>query len=510
MKRKPRSRSASNKPVTPPRQPSASALDAALVKACRDDFASFVELCFNLLNPSVQFIRNWHIDALVYQLDQVRLGKTTRLIANMPPRHLKSIVTSIAFAAFVLGHDPTKRIISVTYGADLAVKFAHDFRKIVTSPIYRRMFPGMRIARNVESEVVTTAGGFRLATSVDGALTGRGGDIIIVDDPIKPSDASSDNKREHVNEWFINTLLSRLDDKQNGAIILVMQRLHVDDLCGSLLRASHDWALLRFSAIAEEDEQVQVGEDDWHTRRAGDLLHPERQPKSVLDRIRAEMGSYNFAAQYQQCPVPLDGAIIKPTWFRRYDQPPARAASSRIIQSWDTASKAGAENHWSVCITVLIHEKKYYLLHVLRGRFDYPTLKARAISHAEAHKASRILVEDAGVGTALVAELQKAGLPAVAIKPEQNKRTRMSIQSSKIESGQFFCPDQAAWLPDFEAELFAFPHSRHDDQVDALSQALAHGAQSHGWDENSNSAIAKALQRLCEDALPPRIWPVVY
>ena len=137
---------------------------------------------------------------------------------------------------------------------------------------------------------------------------------------------------------------------------------------------------------------------------------------------------------------PLDGAIIKPTWFRRYDQPPARAASSRIIQSWDTASKAGAENHWSVCITVLIHEKKYYLLHVLRGRFDYPTLKARAISHAEAHKASRILVEDAGVGTALVAELQKAGLPAVAIKPEQNKRTRMSIQSSKIESGRFFVP----------------------------------------------------------------------
>ena len=243
-----------------------------------------------------------------------------------------------------------------------------------------------------------------------------------------------------MNEWFINTLLSRLDDKQNGAIILVMQRLHVDDLCGSLLRASNDWALLRFSAIAEEDEQVQVGEDDWHTRRAGDLLHPERQPKSVLDRIRAEMGSYNFAAQYQQCPVPLDGAIIKPTWFRRYDQPPARAASSRIIQSWDTASKAGAENYWSVCITVLIHEKKYYLLHVLRGRFDYPTLKARAISHAEAHKASRILVEDAGVGTALVAELQKAGLPAVAIKPEQNKRTRMSIQSSKIESGQFFVP----------------------------------------------------------------------
>jgi predicted phage terminase large subunit-like protein len=464
-------------------------VDAALIKACREDFASFVELCFNLLNPGAQFMSNWHIDALVYNLEQVRRGKATRLIANMPPRHLKSIITSIAFPAFVLGHDPTKRIIWVTYGADLAVKFAHDFRTIVTSPIYRRIFPGMRIARNVETEVVTTKGGFRLATSVDGALTGRGGDIMIVDDPIKPSDALSDNKREHVNEWFVNTLLSRLDDKQNGAIIVVMQRLHVDDLCGSLLRGSDDWTMLKLTAIAEEDEQIQIGEDDYHTRRAGDLFHPEREPMSVLDSIRSQIGSYNFAAQYQQRPVPLDGTIIKPTWIQRYEQPPASTGSSRIIQSWDTASPAG----WSVCVTVLIHEKKYYLLDVLRGRFDYPTLKARAISHAEARKANTILVEDAGVGTALVAELQKVGLPAIAIKPEQDKRTRMSIQSSKFESGQVFFPNWASWLPDLEAELFAFPNSRHDDQVDALSQALAHEDTSYGWDENSLENLAGAL-----------------
>jgi hypothetical protein len=178
MKRKPRSGTASSTPATPPRHPKASTVDAALVKACREDFASFVELCFNLLNPGTEFKRNWHIHGLVYQLEQVRFGRTTRLIANIPPRNLKSIITSIAFPAFVLGLDPSKRIISVTYGADLAVKFSHDFRSIVTSSIYRRLFPGTRIARNVETEVVTTRGGFRLATSVDGTLTGRGGDII--------------------------------------------------------------------------------------------------------------------------------------------------------------------------------------------------------------------------------------------------------------------------------------------------------------------------------------------
>jgi predicted phage terminase large subunit-like protein len=495
MKRKPQSRTASSQRAV---EPSAATVDAALIKACREDFASFVELCFNLLNPGTPFKSNWHIDALAYRLEQVRLGSTTRLIANLPPRHLKSIITSIAFPAFVLGHDPTKRVISVTYGADLAVKFAHDFRKIVTSPIYRRIFPGMRIARNVETEVMTTEGGFRLATSVDGTLTGWGGDIIIVDDPIKPSDAQSDSKREHVNEWFVNTLLSRLDDKQNGAIILVMQRLHVDDLCGSLLRASDDWTLLKLPAIAEEDEQIHICEDEVHNRLAGDLLHPAREPKSVLDSIRTLFGSYNFAGQYQQRPVPLDGAIINPTWVEeRYNQLPPRSTSHRIIQSWDTASKVGSGNHWTVCVTVLIADKKYYVVDVVRGRFDYPTLKARAIALAEEHKANRILIEDTGVGPALIAELRKAGLPVVAIRPEQDKRTRMSIQSSKFESGQVLFPNRARWLPDFEAELFAFPNSRHDDQVDALSQALAYGDKSTGWDENGFKNFDRFVNALC-------------
>jgi predicted phage terminase large subunit-like protein len=490
MKRKSRSSTASSKRAT---EPSASAVDAALVKACREDFASFVELSFHLLNPGKTLLGNWHLDALVYELEQVRLGRTPRLMVNIPPRHLKSLVTSVAFPAFVLGHHPTKRIISVTYGADLAVNFAHNFRKIVTSSLYRRIFPGMRIAWNVETEVETTEGGFRLATSIDGPLTGRGGDIIIVDEPIKSSDVLSDSKREHVNEWFINTLLSRLDDTQNGAIIVVMQRLHVDDLCGSLLRASDDWTLLKLAAIAEQDEQIQIGKNEYHPCRAGELLHPERRPMSALNSIRSNIGSYNFASQYQQRPVPLDGAIIKPTWVGRYDQPPPLTPSSRIIQSWDTASTVG----WSVCITILIHEKKYYLLDVVRGRFDYPTLKAHAISHAQAHKAQRILVEDdAGIGTALVAELRKAGLPAVAIKPEQDKLTRMSLQSSKFESGQVFFAKRAPWLADFEAELFAFPNSSHDDQIDALSQALAHGHPSYEWTDEALENFSKVIAAL--------------
>src|SRR3954452_21161599 len=160
----------------------------------RRHFPSFVQKCFHSLAPTATFLPNWHIEALAYHLNLARLGKITRLIINMPPRSLKSLMASVALPAFLLGHDPTKRVICVSYGSDLATKHGNDFRAIMASDWYRPTFPGTRISRtkNTEAEVLTTRNGYRLATSIDGTLTGRGGDIIIIDDPLKPSDALSD------------------------------------------------------------------------------------------------------------------------------------------------------------------------------------------------------------------------------------------------------------------------------------------------------------------------------
>ena len=252
-----------------------------------------------------------------------------------------------------------------------------------------------------------------------------------------------------------------------------MQRLHPDDPAGKLQRSSENWTTLSLPAIAEHDEAVEIGGKEPHYRHAGDVLHAEREPKSVLDEIRSTIGSDTFAAQYQQAPVPAGGVMIQRQWVGRYDQLPTRTLSSMVDQSWDTGSKDGALNDYSVCTTWLLHEAKYYLWHVLRERLDYPSLKARAIAHAREYRPHKILIEDTGVGTALVEELKKAGLPAIAVKPERNKRTRMSIQSAKFESGLVFLPYQAAWLHDYEAELFAFPNVRFDDQVDSTCQALA-------------------------------------
>ena len=228
----------------------------------------------------------------------------------MPPRSLKSIMCSVAFPAFVLGHDPSKRVIVVSYGADLAIKHGNDFRTVVNSAEYHAIFPGMRISsmKNTQTEVVTTQNGFRLGISVDGALTGRGADVIVIDDPIAALAALSQKAREHVRIWYFNTLLSRLDDKQNGAIVLVMQRLHEDDLAGVLLRGSDEWTVLSLPAIAERDEQIPIGNGQFYCRRAGDVLHPEREPRDVLESLRAQLGAETFAAQYQQQPVAPGGA----------------------------------------------------------------------------------------------------------------------------------------------------------------------------------------------------------
>ena len=234
---------------------------------------------------------NGHICAIAYCLEQIRLGKIKRLIINVPPRSLKSLMCSVAFPAFVLGHDPSKRLIAVSYGADLAIKHGNDFRAVINSAEYRAIFPGMRVSsmKNTQTEVVTTLNGFRLGTSVDGALTGRGADIIVIDDPIAALAAPSQKAREHVRLWYFNTLLSRLDDKQNGAIVLVMQRLHEDDLAGVLLRGSDEWTVLSLPAIAERDEQIPIGNGQFYCRRAGDVLHPEREPRDVLESLRAQM-----------------------------------------------------------------------------------------------------------------------------------------------------------------------------------------------------------------------------
>lgn len=204
----------------------------------RNDFESFLHRCFLMLNPGATYLPNWHIRAISHQLQRIRNGGINRLIINIPPRYLKSLTVSVILPAFLLGHDPRMRIFGVSYSNDLSAKHAADFRAIVHSDWYRKTFPSMRVARVADSDVFTTKRSFRRSTSVSATLTGLGGDMIILDDPQKPVDAQSGTLRNSLNQWFTNTLLSRLDNKATGVIILVMQRVHLHDLTGFLVENS--------------------------------------------------------------------------------------------------------------------------------------------------------------------------------------------------------------------------------------------------------------------------------
>jgi len=292
----------------------------ALVNAaCRKDFVSFVRKAFHVLNPTAPFCMNWHLCAVAHHLEQTRLGNFKRLRITLPPRSLKSMMCSVAFPAYVLGHDPSKRLIVASYSEDLAIKHSNDFRALINSAEYQAIFPRMRISalKNTQTEVVTTLKGGRLALSIDGAWTGRGGDIIIIDDPISALAALSEKARQHVADWYFKALLGRLDDKQNGAIVLLMQRLHEDDLGGIVVRGPEQWPMLNLPAIAEKDEEIPIGNGQVHFRRAGDVLHPQRESRELLESLRAQLGPEVFAAQWQQQPMPPGGAMIKRSWLRR-------------------------------------------------------------------------------------------------------------------------------------------------------------------------------------------------
>ena len=440
----------------------------------RNDFRAFTHKVFTTLCPGQTFERSWYNEATSYRLERVRHGQSKRLIINQPPRSLKSMTASVAWPAFVLGHDPTRRFICVSYSAELAKKHSNNFRAVVEAPWYRRLFPGTRIGqKDSEIEIELTARGFRLATSVGGTLTGRGGEVIIIDDPLKPDDAYSEPKRNAANKWFKNTLLSRLDDKRTGAIVIVMQRVHMDDLTGFVTAQSDEWEVLTLPAIAEIDEDIPISATKVYRRKAGEPLSPVREPITVLEKLKLQLGSDAFSAQYQQAPTPRGGAMIKRNWIQRYTDLPPQHERFLILQSWDTANKGGPANDFSVCTTWFVtRNKRWYLLEVWRRRVDYPDLKAAVQTLADKHKARRVLVEDAGAGTSLVQELRGEVAGIVAVKPDRDKISRMAVVSAKFESGLVFFPERTPWLADFEAELFAFPGSKYDDQCDSVSQAL--------------------------------------
>ena len=444
-----------------------------LALSARLHFSFFARRVYMTLHPGQPFDENWHQDALAAVLTAVAAGDIRRLIVNQPPRSLKSIYASIAFPAWVLGHRPSAKLICASYSGEFALKLARMFRIVIDAPWYREAFPKLRWKRLTDTECTTTENGFRYTTSIGGTLTGDGGDYLIIDDPNKAEDANSEAALRAARDWYAGTLLSRVNNKVTGAIIVVMQRLHLDDLTGYLL-AGGGWTHLKLGAVAQHTETFSLGNGRSHTFKAGELLQPKREPQWVLDELRFGMGAMNFSAQYLQEPQNPQGNMFKWEWLIAAVPPPLYHGV--LVQSWDTAQKVGFGHDYSVCTTWLrvADGRQHYLLDVYRGRLEFPDLRRKIRELAAHHNADQVLIEEAVSGIGILQELRRESLPfrLTGIVPVREKDMRFAAATLPMEQGTVFIPEKAPWLETLRLELLAFPYGSNDDQVDSISQYL--------------------------------------
>ncbi len=436
------------------------------------DFYSFFQEAFRTLHPNLSYEESWHAEVICRAVtDFMGQDADQNLVANAPPRSLKSEIVSVALVAYLLGKNPSLRILCVSYSQQIADAFARDTRTVMDADWYRRIFPTMRIKRSNENGIFTTKGGYRRTISVGGSVTGYGSDLTIIDDPIRADDVTSEAIREKTNNWLDTTLASRANDKRKAKTILVMQRLHVDDPSSTILRRKLT-RHLKLPAIADKDYRFELSPGRFKCWDADEPLHDERLHLGILAADRENLGERTFLAQYLQEPVPLDGGMIKWAWFKFYNELPAYRSTDRRIFSWDTALSDAGTADYSVCTEWLVRDRQFYLVNVTRARLIYPDLRHRIAAQNEAHGNAVIIVEDKGSGMSVAQDLKRDGINVISYKPETSKEQRASIASVQIESGNVLLPHEAHWLAEFQSECLAFPNGRHDDQVDSMSQAI--------------------------------------
>ena len=441
-------------------------------RAIQGDFLLFCKSMFALEGKT--WLDNWHQKAICDALEKVAIGKTKRLIINIPPRYSKTEISVINFMAWSMGLFPDSEFIHASYSKRLATNNAYKTRALMMSDAYQAVFPNMKLKDDskAKDEFRTEQGGIVYATGADGTITGYGAGkvrdgfagAIVIDDPNKAGEAMSDVRRQNVIDWYQSTMESRCNNA-NTPIIVIMQRLHEEDLSGWLLDggSGEKWEHLCIPAISKDGEAL------WSAKHSIEKLH----------KMEAT-DPYGFAGQYMQTPTPKGGGMVKKEWFRRYDSYPH---DCRMIQSWDTAQKSAQLNDPSVCTTWGITDTGYYLIDVQVIRAQYPELKRAAILLAEKYNPDTILIEDKSSGTSLIQDLRNDTLlPILSIIPCVDKVTRLSTCTSLIESGNVYLPNKAAWLYDFEGEVVVFPKGRHDDQVDSMTQFL-------NWQREQNTPV---------------------
>jgi predicted phage terminase large subunit-like protein len=437
----------------------------------RQDFLAFAERCFQELEPGKDFQIAKHMVAIAYQLQRVMTGEVKRLIISMPPRMLKSHLVSISFPAYIMAHNPSIRIVSASHTAELAQTFSTRTRTILQSDWYKVVAPRVRLSRATQTEIETTCGGSRLGIGVGGALLGRGGDIIIIDDAMASDGGVSEAERRSVWDWFAGVVGSRLDNPKEGAIIVVAQRLHVDDLTGKLL-ALNGWTHLTLPAIAYEDQEIALSPTKTWKRKSGELLMPDRLGQDELNQLKAMQG-HRFEAQYQQRPSPPSGYLFKTSKFRHYDRKKLPLSQlEAIFISVDSAISTKETADYTAITVWGIRGPCVYLRHVERGRWMFRQQIDRLKALSEHYRAAVILIENHAGGPMLYDELKIQRYPVRGYSHKDDKQTRAEKAEMKVHNRLVHVDPAMKNFGSFMKELADFPHGRHDDWVDSTTLFL--------------------------------------
>jgi predicted phage terminase large subunit-like protein len=471
------------------------------------DLATFSRRAWREVESAKALEWNWHHELLCEHLMLAYQREELRLIFCMPPRSLKSKLVSVFFPAWVWAKSPEQSFILTSYSDSLSEELNMARRTLLMSRWFQETFPGkvqFAVDQNRREQYKTLAGGQAIATSTEGTLTGKGADYLLVDDLLSPQQSYSDLERNNANRFFDSTLRSRLNDPGRGVIIVVCQRLHEADLPGHLNENEPGvWTTIVLPMESEEDEEIvfPLSGKVMH-RKAGDLLHAARWPKSWVEKHKRTVGAFIWASQFEQRPAPAGGAIFKRTWFQQYEKLPEQG---RVIIVMDTAYSIRKTADYSAASVWLASEGKYYLAWVWRARVEYPQLKRMVEELAAAWRPEAVVVEEKGSGQSLVQSLkQETELPVVGFKVEADKVSRAHGVTALFESGRVHLPKAAPWLADFLGELELFPAGAHDDQVDTVTMALAY-LRDQGYEHRYG--LLDLVQSLKQQIAAGILWP---
>jgi len=451
---------------------------ADLYAVARRDFGTFVELAFPILHPGKKLVHAPYLDVLVALLEGCAAGCYPRVIVNLPPGFMKSMLISIMYVAWRLGVDPTVKFVCISYGDDLANKHAASTRTLMQSPVYRAIFPGTVLDKKSEGWLTTTEGGYRYATAVGSDITGFRPTEIIVDDPIEPEEGSSELVKQKLRSWISSSVLTRFEDNAKNVFILVMHRIAPDDLAGTLQKQG-GYETFSLPLVAEQEETFATEQDEIiMSRQPGELLHPGRMTPKDLERLKREISPHAFASQYQQRPVLGGSGMCSIDRLARYDKAPK---FELMIHSWDIG--ATLEGNPSVCTKWGVAKDSdgrdnFYLTDVVRLKLELPDVRAAIRAQDKLDKPDLIAVDHRGAGIGVWQELRKAGYRHLYYagddgKSNDSKIDRFAKAQLNMYDGVVKFPVSGTFLADVLYALATFPELKEFDLIDSITQLVA-------------------------------------